>query len=309
MKKVSAIITTHHRMNDLKNAVESVINQTYENIELIIVDDASDDGTDAWVNTLNDVRVRYIRIPKEETRGGNYARNKGIKAATGDYIAFLDDDDIWFPEKTKKQVEFLETNPNVGFVYSGQVFSFNNEYSYAAVPDNKYTGDLKELIFTNICGVTSMIMVRRELINSVGAFDEDLRFWQEYELCIRLCQVTYVGCIFEPLITINVIYSDKQRLSNKYVEWLDAVEYIQKKHNNLIRILPEETIDKMNIMIHKDAVNRCHIIHNKKEQNKHLHSIWKITKKPKDFVKYIFNIADNDVVRFKCLFGILKQHI
>ncbi|WP_288911006.1 glycosyltransferase family 2 protein, partial [uncultured Thomasclavelia sp.] len=87
---VSAIITTHNRLELLKRAIQSVYNQTYSNIELIVVDDASDDGTKEWAEQQS---FKFIYIPKEKSKGGNYARNLGIKSSHGKYVAFLDDDD------------------------------------------------------------------------------------------------------------------------------------------------------------------------------------------------------------------------
>ena len=91
MKKVSAIITTHNRLELLKRAINSVKTQTYPNIECIIVSDNSSDGTDEYCSSLDD--VIFISIPSKESRGGNYARNLGIKKSKGEYVAFLDDDD------------------------------------------------------------------------------------------------------------------------------------------------------------------------------------------------------------------------
>lgn len=90
MKLVTAIITTHNRLELLKRAIESVYAQTYKCIELIVVDEASMDGTGDYCKKLP---LQYIFIPKAESRGGNYARNLGIKAAKGEYVAFLDEDD------------------------------------------------------------------------------------------------------------------------------------------------------------------------------------------------------------------------
>ena len=113
MKLVSAIITTHNRLELLKRAIESVRTQTYSNMECIVVDDASTDGTYEYCQGQP---VRYLYIPPEESKGGNYARNRGIEMAQGEYVAFLDDDDCWLPEKTTKQVRLLEEK-RCGLVY------------------------------------------------------------------------------------------------------------------------------------------------------------------------------------------------
>ena len=102
---VSAIITTHNRCDLLVRAIESVLSQTYREQECIVVDDASVDDTS---EVCKRYPVIYLQIPKEESRGGNYARNLGIKASKGKYCAFLDDDDYWLPTKIEKQVELIE---------------------------------------------------------------------------------------------------------------------------------------------------------------------------------------------------------
>ena len=118
-KLVSAIITTHNRRDLLKRAIDSVLVQTYTNIELIVVDDASDDGTS---EVCNDKRIKYIYIPKSESHGGNYARNLGIKTSKGEYCAFLDDDDVWLPRKIELQLEAFSKNPqNIGFSERSQM--------------------------------------------------------------------------------------------------------------------------------------------------------------------------------------------
>ena len=145
MKLVSAIITTHNRLELLKRAIESVRTQTYSNMECIVVDDASTDGTYEYCQGQP---VRYLYIPPEESKGGNYARNRGIEMAQGEYVAFLDDDDCWLPEKTTKQVRLLEEK-RCGLVYCdltvenvsdkdwNQVFGTQKFYTYT---DGNYLG-------------------------------------------------------------------------------------------------------------------------------------------------------------------------
>ncbi|NJN86713.1 MAG: glycosyltransferase family 2 protein [Leptolyngbyaceae cyanobacterium SL_7_1] len=94
---VSVIIPTYNRADLLSRAIDSVLNQTLTNLELIIVDDGSTDNTAEVVNSFNDSRIRYIPLGKN--CGGGYARNHGIHLATGEFIAFLDSDDVWLPEK------------------------------------------------------------------------------------------------------------------------------------------------------------------------------------------------------------------
>ena len=140
---VSAIIVTHNRLPLLKRAVKSVENQTYDNIELIVVDDASDDGTNIYGDELIKRGYKYLYIDKEHSKGGNHARNVGIKNSTGEYIALLDDDDYWKSYKTEKQVNYLNEHPEYGMVYSGLDFDYQNKlYNFSVYPNEIFSGDI-----------------------------------------------------------------------------------------------------------------------------------------------------------------------
>lgn len=107
-----------------------MLTQTYEEIECIVVVDASEDGTQEYLKSLTDPRVRTIFIDKEESKGGNYARNKGIQAAKGEFLALLDDDDEWFPTKIEQQIKLFE-NPEIGLVYCGHVNDYDENGLFA----------------------------------------------------------------------------------------------------------------------------------------------------------------------------------
>ena len=113
---VSVVITTKNRKDLLLRAIESVKTQTYSNIEVIVVDDASTDGTKDICERYDG--ITYIYISSDESKGGNYARNVGIKQSKGVYIAFLDDDDYWDSSKIEKQLSLI-SDESIGFVYCG----------------------------------------------------------------------------------------------------------------------------------------------------------------------------------------------
>ena len=118
MSQVSVIIPTHNRARFLREAISSVLNQTFQDFEILVVDDASDDNTREVVAGFEDIRIKYFR--HDTNRGGSAARNTGIRNSMCSYIAFLDDDDEWFPEKLGKQMELLlASDPKVGAVYTG----------------------------------------------------------------------------------------------------------------------------------------------------------------------------------------------
>src|ERR1700737_4457090 len=120
MPKVSVIIPTYNRAELLRSAIISVLTQIFQDFEVIVVDDASRDNTQNVVHSFNDRRIRYIR--NGMNKGDAVARNVGITNSSCEYIAFLDDDDEWLPEKLEKQINLLEnSSPNVGVVHTGHV--------------------------------------------------------------------------------------------------------------------------------------------------------------------------------------------
>ena len=226
---VTAIITTHNRNDLVGRAIESVLHQTYKNLECIVVDDASIVSAEAVCRKYS---VEFIYIPKAESKGGNHARNVGIKAAKGEYIAFLDDDDYWLPTKIEKQVALI-IEKQCAWVYSNakaEIVQGNNvtymEYSL----DYTKRGDMHEKIFMSICCLNITILVEKQKLFEVGLFDEDVRFWQEYELTMRLAQVSLFYFVDEILAVYRVNVKDTGRLTNKYYEWRKAVDYIYDKH-------------------------------------------------------------------------------
>lgn len=255
-KLVTAIITTHNRINLLKRAINSVLAQTYPNIELIIVDDASDDGTSIY---CKDLPLQYVYIPKSESKGGNYARNKGIKAAKGEYIAFLDDDDYWLPEKIEKQVTLIEKH-DCDLVHGGKILEIISptHITYKmSLPDINHWGDMHKKILFTICTTTTNILVKKDALFDVGLFDENLSFWQEYELTIRLAQRKPFYAVNEPLSVYRVDSKDKNRLTNKYKPWKEAVKYIYNKHITLYTQLNLLEKIQVYILYIGDAAIRC----------------------------------------------------
>ncbi|MBL8014517.1 MAG: glycosyltransferase family 2 protein, partial [Candidatus Omnitrophica bacterium] len=169
--KVSVIISTYNRAQYLGRAIQSVLSQSFEDFELIVVDDASKDTTKDVVAQFNDSRIRYIR--HEENRGGPAARNTGIKNTSGVFLAFLDDDDQWCQEKLQKQVRKMESlSTRVGLVYAGSEIYNEQKKRIDCVNVPAYSGNVyKRLLLSTILGSVSSVLVRRECFTKVGMFD------------------------------------------------------------------------------------------------------------------------------------------
>ena len=254
---VSAIITTHNRLELLKRAIQSVLSQTFTDIECIVVSDASTDGTVDYCRLLEG--ITFIEIRPEKSKGGNYARNVGIQASHGEYIALLDDDDAWYPTKIEKQVALIQEK-KCGLVYCKRRFEIINQTTgvveYRDSLSN-FQGNLSHFIMTRIFITTSCMLFSKDLVQQIGLFDEELRYWQEYELTIRMSQSTEIFLVEEPLTLYRIDKTDTQRLTNKFDGWKMSVMYIRKKHDILYQQLSHQEFALYLNTVWQDASNRA----------------------------------------------------
>jgi len=199
MPLVSVIIPTYNREKYVVEAIESVLAQTYQNFEIIIVDDGSTDGTEKILEPYRD-RVVYIY---QENQGPSVARNTGIRRATGQFIAFLDSDDLWLPEKLEVQVAYMETNPEVGLVHTGKLLREERptgpilkEWPYAEL---SRSGHIFPEMFLEPTVSTSTVVARRECFDVAGLFDEELTRGADHHLFLRIARHFPIGYIPRPL--------------------------------------------------------------------------------------------------------------
>ena len=200
-KIVSVIIPTYNRGKYLPRAIVSVLSQSYNNFELIVVDDASTDNTAEIVNSIDDPRLKYIC--HDQNKGGAAARNTGIKAAKGDYIAFQDSDDEWMPEKLAKQMDvFIDCAADVGAVYCSYLMKSENRSSFipAAHIVRRNGNILLEILAESFIG-TPTLVVRRDIFDKIGLFDENLSRFQDWDMAIRIAQEYHFQFIDEQLVT------------------------------------------------------------------------------------------------------------
>jgi glycosyltransferase involved in cell wall biosynthesis len=192
---VSVVLPTYNRPEELRRAAASVADQTYPAIELVVVDDCSERPAR---ETLADIDVGHVsvrHVRHEVNRGANAARNSGIRAATGEYVAFLDDDDEWHSDKLARQVAtFVTGDADVGVVYTGMRF-VRPDGTRDVLP--RLRGDVTEaLLVGRSLSQFSAVMVRRAVIDQAGLPDERFPSWQDREWYLRLSQ----HCAFEPVV-------------------------------------------------------------------------------------------------------------
>ena len=198
MTKVSIIIPTYNSFQYLPSAVNSVINQTYVDWEMIIVNDGSSDNTEEWVLTQSDPRIILI---SQENKGKSVARNVGIERATGEYIAFLDADDYWEPRKLEKQIQRIENSPDIGLVYTWTALANEQCKPTGRVIGSVAQGEVwEDLVQDNIIVCGSTPMIRKECFSTVGNFSPDLPLSQDWDMWIRIAARYRFAVIQEPLV-------------------------------------------------------------------------------------------------------------
>jgi glycosyltransferase involved in cell wall biosynthesis len=203
--KVTVIIPTYNRAHLIKRAIKSVLNQTFQDFEIIVVDDGSTDNTEEVVKSFNDLRIKYIKHQKN--LGASAARNTGIKNSKGEYIAFLDSDDEWLPEKLEKQMRYFKKiekrRGKLGLVYCDSIWC-DEEGRKIAVSNQiwkpKEGWVFKELLKNCFISTASVVICREDVLIKVGLFDRKFTQSQDYELWIRLSTFYPIAYLNLPLV-------------------------------------------------------------------------------------------------------------
>jgi glycosyltransferase involved in cell wall biosynthesis len=192
---VSVVVITYNAAEYVAHAIESVLQQTWKNLELIVVDDGSTVETPQVVGRFGDHRLKYVR---QDNQGPNAARNRGIGESRGEFVAFLDADDWWLPDKICRQVSVAAANPNAGLVYSLAI-SVDVSGKENARTESIVTGRVVDQLLLGQCiaGSASSAMVRRKTIDSVGMFDASLQYAEDWEYWIRIASQFDVACVPE----------------------------------------------------------------------------------------------------------------
>lgn len=214
MIKVSAVIPVYNRTDTLKDAVESVLFQDFPRIEIIVVDDGSKtDLTNPLAPYMNN--IRFIRL--EQNCGVSRARNEGIKAAQGEFVAFLDSDDVWLPFKISHQLELMEKE--------GTKVCHTNEFWYKAdrfINQSKKHARFGGDIFTkilDICRISdSSVIIAKEVFDKTGTFDESMKVCEDYELFLRIAAHFKVSYSEKKCIIKRSVTDDQLSASIKHIE-------------------------------------------------------------------------------------------
>ena len=194
--QVSVIIPTYNRSWIIKEAIDSVLAQDYKEFELIVVDDGSTDHTSDVLDSYRNV----IKVLSQKNKGVSAARNRGIAEASGKFIAFLDSDDLWLPQKLSTQVEFFNKTPDALICQTEEVWIRNGLRVNPKKRHKKPSGMIFKLSL-ELCLVSpSAVMIKRSLFDRVGEFDETLPACEDYDLWLRISSRFPIYLIDTPLI-------------------------------------------------------------------------------------------------------------
>jgi glycosyltransferase involved in cell wall biosynthesis len=227
---ISVIIPNYNREIVICETVQSVLDQSYENIEVLVIDDASTDHSVEMLTKMQDKRIRCI--VQKEHRGANYCRNLGVSESKGEYLAFQDSGTIWYPDKLPKQMDRLKKSPEAGLVYCiVEVEDGRDTYWH---PERELELCYKEekckeiLRKRNLIG-TPTILLRRDYFFEVGRFDEDLLRWQDYDFVIRVVQ-KYSVVIVNEILAKDPFFENG--ISNKFSLFTQALPKFLTKHKD-----------------------------------------------------------------------------
>lgn len=236
---VSIVMATHNGQRHLVEALESIFKQTYDNWELIIIDDASTDGTGELVNKFNSSKIRVVR--NDTQLGLTRSLNKGIRAAKGEIIARIDDDDVWTdPNKLTKQVEFLQAHPAVGVCGTQYVVIKDNGEQMLRLQYPCADADLRQKILAANPFVHSGVCIRRQILDRVGVYDESLQYAQDYELWLRLGRTAQLANLPEYCVAkrFGATRISSRRALQQYVSFVRTAAKYRHVHPGFYRNLP-----------------------------------------------------------------------
>jgi len=211
---VSCIITTFNRPDLVENAINSVLSQTYTNIELLVVDDCSTTSYDSVIAKYKqDERVTFLL--NEKNMGLSASRNNGVERSSGDFIAFLDDDDVWLENKLQAQVEVLCNDLSFIACSSSHIESESN----VVINHNIREFELEDIYINNLIGPPSKILIRSEVFDEIK-FDEKAKHAEDWDFYLKLLEFGTIYSIEAPLIIYNTGHF--QRMTNGFSEYTIA---------------------------------------------------------------------------------------
>jgi glycosyltransferase involved in cell wall biosynthesis len=238
--QVSVIIPTYNRRELVRRAIRSVLEQTDPVEEIVVVDDGSGDGTREALHAEFGDRIQYVWQPNA---GVSAARNRGLRQAQGQYLALLDSDDEWLPEKTRLQRHFLEAHPDFGMVLC-DVIRMTAQHEHIDVFRRRdfipRDGWVLPWVLANPALAPASAMFRREVLDTVGGFDESLRTAEDIDFHLRVAREWRIGIVEQPLVRAMRDHDGLSALNQTYDDYVRVVERFTQQHRG---VLPQQDMD------------------------------------------------------------------
>lgn len=264
--KVSVITPTFGRADLLQQTIESVLKQTYKNVEIIVVDD-NDNESEARKKTSelmetykNNDQVKYIKNP--QNMGGCASRNNGVQHAEGKFIAFLDDDDYYLNDYIEKMVLRLQ-EIDADMVYLRQAYCDDGKHIYASnnKPKNP-EGHIFEDVLKGICPISIFFLLKKDIFESVNGFDTQLKGFQDFDLWMKVCKIAKVYCVDEKLAVYR--RDARERITSNPFKREQALDVIATKWKGLLSPEQRELFDRF-CLIHKRQIEMEKVIYVEKK--------------------------------------------
>ena len=294
---VSIIIPAYNRAHTIKMTLDSVLNQTYKNYEVIIVDDNSKDNTYEVVKPYLSDNIFYYK--NEKNLGGGKSRNVGVEHSKGSILAFLDSDDEWLPEKLEKQVNIFMTNEDIALVYTKfYLISETSGKKFVSEETKRLNDDFKSILCNNFIATTSTIAIRREAFLDINGFDDYLKTCQDWDLYIRTLKKYKVKGIEEPCVNYyyhtESITGNAENVINSHIIVNERIDKIIEENN----FTPEE----IKVIKSCHAERMAHIyakFKDFKNARKYFVQALKYDKKNKKALKHLLASCLGDKIYFK----------
>ncbi len=245
MSSISVIIPVYNRNSSLLDAVESVFIQTYKPSEIIVIDDGSFFDISCILKNHKN-RIKYIKL--NENKGVSSARNEGIKAASGEYIAFLDSDDIFLPRKLEMQLKFMKDN-NYYISHTNEFWYKKNKYINQGKTNKRYGGSILDKILDKCRISPSSLMVKQSVFKKTGLFNQQLRVCEDYDISLRMALYYEIGYMEKKLIIKRAVEENSLSASIKHIEYIRyeiLKEFYNKKQNYLENTHKEAILKEIN---------------------------------------------------------------
>ena len=254
MEDIAVIIPVYNRESSIKDAVESVLLQTYKPSEIIIIDDGSFFPIEKILKNYKS----HIKIYRnEENKGVSAARNIGIEISKSKYIAFLDSDDIFIPEKLEKQIKFMEEN-NFPISHTNEFWFRKETFVNQTKNSQRYGGKILDKILDKCRISPSSLIANRHVFEKCGLFNEDLKVCEDYEISMRFALFYNIGYLDKKLIIKRAIEENSLSAAINHIEYIryNIIKEFYEKYNSILNMEEKEYVKKEisrkeNIVRHK----------------------------------------------------------